>query len=170
MSKLLDTLQLNSFEQPLITIDVGVNTGICLYSFDKIISTRLLKEDKVYKTMNIADRVNAMADDLDNVLYHILPSEAKIALIEGVQVYGTSQKSMTSTLSGDTIFLSYLVGAYANVCKKHSAFTRIVLPRQWKGNMNKDVVKARIQRVTGTVYNEHIADAVGMMLSLRGML
>jgi len=169
MSKLLAVLQLPSILTPLVTIDVGVNTGICVYHHKTIELTTLLKEKAAHKKLNVSERVMFLADQVEDFLSKNRISP-EITLIEGVQVYGSSQKSMASTLSGDTIMVAYMTGAFAAVCSTHSRFTRIVLPRQWKGNMNKDVVKARIKRVTDIDYPDHIADAVGMMLSLRGVL
>ena len=59
---------------------------------------------------------------------------------------------------------------YGPGCNK----VEIILPRKWKGQMNKDVVKARVEladpSLIGKIHTDHTMDAVGIGFSFKGVL
>lgn len=154
-----------------ITIDVGFNTGLAVTRDGDIAETFLIKERTVTKTKDVATRIHGMCSDLHDWIYQMKRNyNITLAFIEGVQIYSSSMKSMASASSGDTIGLAYMAGAYMEICNRFGIIPYIVNPRDWKGSMNKDIVHARILRATGTKFQEHVADAVGMSLAVRGRL
>ena len=175
MKSLVKVLNLDSIHQTnFVTVDVGYNTGVVHTVDGHIVTDLLVKELKCHKDLDLASRLLAMGDSFKLALlkcFQNCDATPKVILIEGVQIYASSESSMASASSGDLVGLSYLVGIYVSIARKDFNIpTRIVLPRQWKGSMGKDIVKNRIKRATGLNYPEHVADAVGMSLSFRGIL
>lgn len=173
MKPLVEALNLDSLPSSFITVDVGYNTGIVFTVDGHVVVSLLIKESKDSKKLDLASRLLLMGDMFKTSLHKIIQNgtRPKLVVIEGVQIYASSESSMAAASSGDLVGLSYLVGIYTQIAQREFKInTRIVLPRQWKGSMGKDVVKNRIKRATGLEYGEHVADAVGMSLSLRGIL
>ena len=173
MKPLVDVLNLDFHPHRFMTVDVGYNTGIAITDDEKIEDTFIIREKSADKKRNLTDRLLNMGAAFNSVLGSAFQpfNPLQLVLIEGVQIYASSESSMASASSGDLVGLSYLVGIYAQIANAHHGIeTRIVLPRQWKGTMNKDIVKNRIRRATGLEYGEHVADAVGISLSFNGKL
>ena len=88
--------------------------------------------------------------------------------IEMPEFWAGSVKSYTSTAKGDLFKLSFLVGCISAALG--TVPLNLLTPRQWKGQLKKAMVDRRIFAAIGKEYPEHISDAVGMGLFLKGML
>ena len=150
-----------------MTVDVGFNTGIAVTKEDVITHTYIVKEKTHHEKLHIAMRVFHMCEAFGEILAK--HSDVCAVLVEGVQMYNVSQVSKIAAASGDLFGLAYMAGAY---CQTATGYCTpfIVNPREWKGNMNKEITKARIIRALGKSFGDHVDDAVGMSLSLRGKL
>jgi len=87
-----------------------------------------------------------------------------------------SSKSHAATVSkngeaGDIFKLTYLIGAMGLLVHQTIGKTPVLIfPREWKGQLDKGVVIARIEGEIGITPRDHEADAVGMGLAAQGRL
>jgi len=96
-------------------------------------------------------------------------------VIEFPVLFSGHAKSQSSAARGDLFKLTYLVGGIAQVARQATGNLPILItPSEWKGQLPKDVVIARIKKAYGKKADEftkdHEADAVGMGLALQGRL
>lgn len=90
-------------------------------------------------------------------------------VLEMSEYWSDSAKSEISHKQGDVHTLTLLIGGYCDIARKLEIPFMLKLAREWKGNMTDDQVKRRVKYVNGIYYsNPHVADAVGMGLSLIG--
>jgi hypothetical protein len=77
--------------------------------------------------------------------------------------------SYASASEGNLFKLTYLVGMIAQRIRSRWNLKVVLLsPSGWNGQMNKAAVRSRIVRALNEEYGNHVADAVGMGLSLQG--
>ena len=92
-----------------------------------------------------------------------------IVYIEGVEFWMGSLKSVTAAKRNNLSKLSYVVGGYSNEAMRRGIEVRILPASQWKGQMSKEIVMRKINRINGQVYQtDHISDAVGIGMSRMG--
>lgn len=151
----------------IYALDIGNHTAIAMFENGELANTDIIHLDaKTSIESRIAIACGWLETHIDGMSHRY---NCKV-LIEGVQIYSASSKSLASAFSGDTIWLAYLAGALLTTARNNMCDAKIILPREWKGSMGKDVVKARIRRAIGFVPQEHIADAIGICLSHMGRL
>ena len=94
------------------------------------------------------------------------------AYLELPELWSGSAKSQSAAVQGDLFKLTYLIGNYAQVLRWTWAVEpRLLRPREWKGQMSKSVIARRVYRSIERRYeSEHILEAVGIGLSLQGVL
>lgn len=91
--------------------------------------------------------------------------EPEKVTIESVD-YRDGLKNITAAKRGDLVKLSILIGVYVGCCLEKKIPYKLILAREWKGQLTKAATKARVKRITGLeLTNEHIIDALGMGLS-----
>ncbi len=89
--------------------------------------------------------------------------------LEGVEFWSGSAKSRMAASRQNLFKLAYLVGGYAHCCQTAVIECGIVPATKWKGQMDKEAVALRVQRINGEIYpTSHITDAVGLGFSLAG--
>lgn len=150
----------------ILAVDVGLNTGLAHFQFkgDSQPGTYLLKPDLVSKSHE--SRIFDLCRSLNDVIRMI---RVDLVLIEGVEFYGNSLKSVTATRRGDLFFLAYIVGSYCNVCIQNKLKFKIQTFNQWGGQMTPKVINNRIERALGWCdKSQHINDAVAMGLTYYG--
>ncbi len=91
----------------------------------------------------------------------------KLVVIEAPEAWLDSSRGLASIRQGDILKLMYLVGGMAEILKSNSmSLPILVLAREWKGQLPKDVMRQRLAKTLGTStmqgINEHEADAIGM--------
>ena len=87
------------------------------------------------------------------------------------QAVWTSAVGAASAGRGDVIRLAQLAGLILAHARIYGSLrTYLLPPREWKGQLPKAAVAARIRRALGRAYPDHAADAVGMGLYLQGKL
>jgi len=99
----------------------------------------------------------------------------KEVVIEFPELFSGSAMSQASAGKGDLFKLTYLIGGLADRAREYTGRLPILMiPRDWKGQLPKDVVIKRIGKTYGDDYmnqiNDHEADAIGMGLSAQGRL
>ena len=105
-------------------------------------------------------------------LQELVPKEGARAtvMVELPEFYSGSAVSHAASVKGDLTILTALSGMILRVAWDCGWNAGALSPTEWKGQMNKKALKARIGRTLGTVYRNHEADAVGMGLHLAGQL
>lgn len=101
----------------------------------------------------------------------IAGAEVRHVVLEFPGLFGSSSKSFASASSGDLFKLTYLIGCLGIISGQLTGNKPILTPvAQWKGQLPKEVVIARIKRVWSDLPEipNHAADAVGMGLSAQG--
>lgn len=160
----------------VLTIDPGWNTGLALWSGSLTPATWVIKEPAKLKVNKIEiDRLEYMYTKFEAALKGI---NIKLVIIEGVEMWSGSTRSLTSAKRGDLFALAYMVGGYLSICKNLDIKTKLVYPRgdrskgreMWKGQLNAGMVEKRIRRLNGATYPEHIREAVGIGFSQMGLL
>jgi hypothetical protein len=100
---------------------------------------------------------------------------AALVVIETPRLWGGSATSYASAAKGDLFKLAFLAGSLAHALRRkplEAGALDAITPGQWKGQLSKKLVDARIRRALGpgARYPNHAADAVGMGLALQGVL
>lgn len=165
-----------------LTIDVGYNTGFCYYNLskdyfynkfeDKTISYGMFTHKPFFtnKLLKLKDLGNTFKSLFRSNNYYN-DEHIDAVILEGVCYYPGSQKSEMALKRGDLINLSYLTGVYFAIAIQF-VDTYIISAQEWKGNMNDEAVRRRVERKIGETFlkkNEcHKIDAIGMALSLVG--
>lgn len=160
----------------VLTIDPGWSTGLAYWIGDLEPITDIIKEPA--KRKKIQSEVLRLKYMLSKFEAYIKAKEPDEAIIEGVELWSGSVRSMASATKGDTFTLAYLVGGYMKICIDYGVDVRLVYPRgdkkrgkeAWKGQMNADMIAKRIHRINGVTYPEHIREAVGIGFHKMGML
>lgn len=144
-------------------VDPGYHTGWALFSDeDQIIPIKTGIINCPVKIKGTIERIKYMQE----CFYDLIVAEAPNDLIiEGVVLHTGSAKSTMAAGKGDLFNLAYLVGAYVCNAFLEHINVKIVTVNEWKGSLSKQAVHARIKKVTGQKYPEHIADAVGIGLA-----
>lgn len=143
----------------MITIDPGFNTAIAFWENKELKEVVLIKADK--------------KRDVDKMLKEFRKIDFTgytMCFIEGVQEYGFGI-SLTAAVRGDLNKLSMLIGRYTEYLSSIGLQVKILLPRQWKGQLPKQAVAERVKKIIGRTFKTHHEyDAVGIGLAVQGLI
>lgn len=149
-----------------LTIDPGYNTG---WAFWKDGHTRASGIIRLQRNVRLGDAVVKLLFMFAEFSALCKLTKAKTVIIESVARY-QSIEADASLDRGDIFMLCYLVGGYVQIGSSSGAVVKLISAPEWKGQLSKQAVIERIVRRTGRTYNNHIADAVGIGLSVMGLL
>ncbi len=114
-------------------------------------------------------RIAQIAEDLPimcrrNDVYHVV--------IEWPVLWAGSEKSHAAAASGKLLQLAAACGALIQGIHlmRRAVGIMLVTPNEWKGQLTKHAVDARIMRAIGEAYPNRVSDAVGMGLAVMGLL
>lgn len=99
--------------------------------------------------------------------------ENPVIIMEFPELWATGKSfASASGAQGDLFKLAYLVGGLARTGHELAIFQPVLVsPRDWKGQLPKDVVMSRIRKVLGDIrLRDHEADAIGIGLAAQGLL
>lgn len=149
-----------------MTVDTGINIGYAIFHPESQLPRRtgLLS---VPSLGNWSIRAMAILNAWTDTLQSLSPRPKMIYLEE--PQFLDSSKGITAATSKNLFKLIYMY-ACTHYIAKINQFPVTNLPIQWKGQMGKKMVDERISRILGETYPEHISDAVGMGLFLKGKL
>lgn len=164
------------YHKKMMTVDVGLNTGYCFYTRPNPLNNNenvsIQKNTIRYrgKDKSIESKLIYMREQFSKVIALVNRFQVGLIVLEGVSYWGNSLKSEVSAKTGGLSILSYLVGEYFSLCCKTNAETFIILAQDWKGQMDDDMVRARVEKKTGFDFpkknQQHEIDAIGMALSI----
>ena len=151
----------------ILTVDPGVNTGWAIFNNDpedvKPVAFGVLR---ITSIREVALRMKLAYEFRRHTCRYAIDT----MIIEGVRSWGSSSTSSAATASGDLFYLAHLIGNIE--CAFFSRVKDIRLPSvgEWKGQLPKEVVRKRVERITGISPPEHACDAVGIGLWHKGKL
>ena len=149
----------------VLSVDPGINTGIAFFHKDEIIP-RVFDFHVDYKAKTPHEKLDSLLIKIDNYNFQSLGIEWVV--IEGVQIWATSLKSMTAATRGNLSLLAYIVGAYYQYF--NGLFVEIISP-QWKGQLNYHALAVWVKQINDQEYkSEHIRAAVGLGLWKKGLI
>jgi len=73
-----------------------------------------------------------------------------------------SAKSHASAVKGDLFKMSHMLGGFHYMCAMWEIDIKLITPRDWKGQLPKRVVEARLMKQYGVKFRDHECDAVGI--------
>jgi hypothetical protein len=151
----------------MITVDPGIHTGIAIWGSD--LHPRCLEISTTQK-LHTEEARRALCSDFRVIVRPY--SGAAIVYIEDVTLWGGSLKSLTASRKGDLFALAKLIGGYEQVCLNAGVCViSSVSVTKWKGQMNDFALFDRLRRINEETYTSpHIANAVGLGMSIRGVL
>jgi hypothetical protein len=92
-------------------------------------------------------------------------------IIERVEIWASSSKSMASATSGDLSKLAYIVGALSAAIETQKVPVELISPLKWKGQMNyKQLRNILLVKFGIKTTSDHKASAIGIGLHLKGVL
>lgn len=156
----------------MITVDPGLGgTGLAAWRDDESVPYNTKKLTVPTKVGDWVARSEQYSIDFQNYLK--LHWEVEEVWIEFPGLH-TTASGMASAQSGDIFKLTFLVGIYACHAWNYGMAARPLPVNDWKGTLSKDAIEFRVRRVLGDSltdsYPNHVLDAVGMGLHLKGLL
>jgi len=162
------TISIEQTFKRTLTVDVGDHTGWAFWDGQQ--------DPKDWGMLVLDKHIDGMENQLGNmqIQFKYLLEELKprLCILEGVEFWAGNLRSVTAAKRGNLSKLSYLVGMYGASCFERGISIRIIPAREWKGQLKDPMVLSRVQDLTGIQLKkseQHIADAIGMGLSLQGM-
>ena len=152
-----------------ITVDPGLNhhTGWSIWERNdhgfKPIETGVVDAprkdgDWSFEAFSIANKLRAWGKYCDR------------GFIEMPELWSGSALSQAAAARGDLFKLSFLVGSIYTALTMVNVDSTILLPREWKGQLKKEMVDRRIWKALNKKFPNHISDAVGIGLFVIGKL
>jgi hypothetical protein len=89
-------------------------------------------------------------------------------VMEFPELWLVNSKSVASATTGDLFKLAYLIGGFANNFLDAKVF--LLAPKEWKGQLPKQIIHNRLTDLGFPPLREHEADAVGIGIALQGGL
>ena len=150
-----------------MTIDPGFGgTGWAYWLGNAYPIYGVIKEKAGIKKGTDEIRITLMVREFRNILKYYQPTRV---VLESMQLW-QSLMSQTSAARGDLFLLQTLVGAYASTCIFQDIEFEFRTPTQWKGQLSKEALRARISMINACRYPDHAEDAVGIGFHLAGIL
>lgn len=109
---------------------------------------------------------NYIADRFRQLL---LQFSVSLVIIEWPEFWGQSGRSYAASATGDLLWNACLIGTFIRTCNERHLYSIQLIPAaKWKGQLTKDAVAKRVQKITGAKFPNHACDAVGLGLYAQG--
>lgn len=154
-----------------ISIDPGsAGTGIAHFIRGTNTPTNSLSVlgDAACKT-NWMSECNLILNKIEMHLWAMAEAQVIPVFIEEPQ-YFSSFTGVTAAKSGSLAKLVFFYGRLWQLCLQLKLHPYAVPIQDWKGQLSKHQIIARIEKKIGVKYDSHAADAVGIGLYMRGIL
>lgn len=154
-----------------LSVDPGWNTGLAYWQGDnKLPWVDIITEPGKNKKLKLEeDRIEWMFQKFEAKIKALPPVYDK-CFIEGSELWTSSPVSMAAAARGDTFGLAYIIGGYMFTCMKYRLGVEIINPKKWKAQLNRLKLTYRLNTLLGVEYKEHIREAVGLGLWVKGVL
>ena len=154
------------FLDKVLTVDPGLGTGYAYWSGTNSPMTGVyfVKRNKGDKDEIILQKVLLA---FRQVIERFKPEKC---YIEKMETWAGSPTSMMSTLRGDLFLVQTIAAGYGTICSMNNIEYHFLKAREWKGQLPDTAVDLRILRAINRKYPQHVGSAVGMGLSIVGLL
>ncbi len=156
-----------------LTIDPGQSTGWAVWSLSDWNEVNPPLAAGIATARGRSGWEDASLELADWFTEFIRLREVKLVGCEFPQIFNDAAGHIGATQQVPTK-LAYLVGMYAGICHGLKIGFRPIPVREWKGQLNKDIVKQRIEKLLGKKRCEGFRadawDAVGIGLWMKGCL
>lgn len=158
----------------ILTVDTGMNTGYALWSAGLRLSLLTWGGFRA-KGRTVEERLKSLLIQWCGVINKYSP---RYVYLEGQQFWAGNATSYASVASTDLFKLSYITGVYFGGAVLNAS-VKIINTTEWKGQLTKSATALRVRRALSNYawaaakmenQSEHIIDAIGMGLSLGGIL
>ena len=155
----------------VLAIDPGLHTGLAFFQGNELLPMTSVY-NCYYKAKTPEDKIDSLLAGAYGFMERMpLSFRIDTVVIEGVQVWAGSLKSMTAATRGNLSLLSYIVGAYYQYFHGQCDYEVQIVPPIWKGQLNYHALAEWVYRINGARYeSEHILAAVGLGLWRKGKL
>lgn len=150
---------------PFVTIDPGINIGLALFDQNnkEPFYTKVIQSNQ--GTWEVKSKAILLAFEYE--IRKISSWKVEQAYIEK-PAFQEQGKGLVAAREGSFFKLVCVYGGMLWIMEKY--FNIHEMEVNWKGQMDKAKVNMRIEKSIGNKYQDHIADAVGMGLFLKGIL
>ena len=144
------------------SIDPGLGgTGVCIWYQSEAVPI------KVYSI-----KCSTQKDYMHRIRYILIEHQITSVLIEEATYFSGSLVGQVSTTSGAIFKLSRFIGALEMLCDTYHIEHDLVLPVQWKGQLDKKNTERKIREILPNIEikagHDHAFDSVGIGLNLLG--
>lgn len=158
----------------VLTVDTGDNTGWAYWTKRQIapeVTGQITLPRRRGETITEQTQLQYMWTQFEHGIPLQIIGKPKIVLLESLEHWSQDEASLAAIRSGKLFKLAYLIGGYASISQRWGAELHFVKAREWKGQMTKIATELRVQKAINMKFkSSHITDAVGMGLSLMGIL
>lgn len=149
-----------------MSIDPGVPSGIAVWEGE-----RLQQYTTIEARIRSMDYISRASVIVAQTAY-LMPHNGWLA-IEWPERWEGSAKSIAADAQGDLARLQVMVGMFVQVGFERGMEVRLYKPREWKGQLPKNIVRTRVERSVGPCQFKatHEWEAVGIgLFHLMGVL
>lgn len=155
----------SNIKYPILTIDPGVNIGMALFwkEHTKPIWTNCIQATQTNDwILNHQVVLNAFEVEIKSFksIQHIYIEQPK---------FMESHMGMTAARSNSLFKLICVYGAMMYIMRRNSLAAIYEIDTNWKGNLDKKKLADRIKRKHNLEFPDHVCDAVGLGLWLKGI-
>lgn len=170
-------MSLKKRHKRIIAIDPGLSgTGVCEMIGRFVVSYDVIRVSKPLLKSNDSERIESITSQLADWIRFVYskktPYKISHVLLEVPEYWGGSAVSHAATVRGDLLKLGMLCGSinHALIMLLPGVPIRFVKPREWKGQLTKNMVDIRVVDALGESYPNHALDAVGMIVLTENMI
>lgn len=126
-----------------IAIDPSINNlGLAVFKNKTLIEHKLLKPSKGLRKAHYLDKCRDLVEQITSI-HSKFSKKGKTKLVTEIPMHfgSTAERGFLARESGSVYKLTFICGMIYNIAKDVQAYE----PREWKGQMPKDVVGKRLQ-------------------------
>lgn len=153
-------MKLTRTTKKVITVDPGIHSAAALW-----VGARPKAPSHIFKfNANIKGKeALSLSNELATMVNYHKPD---LVIIEQVEFWASSAKSMASASRGNLSLLAYIVGAMVSGCQGLGIETRLVSPLKWKGQLPYPALRRILKNKFGIeTTSDHEASAIGIGLN-----
>jgi hypothetical protein len=159
---------MEAIKEPFLTIDPGINIGIAGFFPEiesPVLTNVILPPDS--GSWELRSQLVLFKFEYELNKYK---DTYKVAYVEYPQYMENGSAGKNAARSGGLVKLCANWGVICYILRKAAIQVRDVEIGKWKGQLDKNKIDARIERRLKVKFPNHVADAVGIGLHLKGLL
>jgi len=156
----------------VITVDPGIHSAAAFWRDSKYIAMYKFNSGSLENSADVVDRLtNDFSHILESNIHSSLNGKIDLVIIESVEFWASSAKSVASATRGNLSLLAYIVGAFMFACTSRGIPVQLISPGKWKGQLPYKALRNIIEKVFKMkCTSDHEASAIGIGLNYFGKL